>query len=518
MDADYQVFAILPPYNTIHAQLVDAQGNLVQDLAGLGITVTYEAVPDASGSINSTSAGKTNFWDHVAALFAASPPVDEGLAGSRMPGPANTPQPMTWEPEHDWFTAEAIPLTPYDDGYRRNPYPMMRLVARDSTGAVLATSDIVLPVSDEMNCRACHASGADPAARPAAGWVNAPHPVRDERLNILRLHDERHLGEPLYQTALSSNGYAASGLFDTATRFGHAVLCANCHPSNALPGHGVADVPPLTQVIHGFHAHVRDPDTGMSLDDASNRDACYRCHPGATTQCLRGAMGGSVAGDGSRAIQCQNCHGALSRVGSPARQGWFDEPVCQSCHTGTATRNNGQIRYTSVFEPDGTVRQAVDDTFATNPDTPDIGLSLYRFSSGHGGLHCEACHGSTHAIFPTIHANDNVYSQQLQGHRGTLVECTACHASQPQTETGGPHGMHPVGQSWVEDHKHAAEHGGLAGCRRCHGGDDRGTVLSQSHADRTLSTDFGPKHFWRGFRIGCYTCHNGPHDEHANPN
>ena len=171
-----------------------------------------------------------------------------------------------------------------------------------------------------------------------------------------------------------------------------------------------------------------------------------------------------------------------------------------------------------MFEPDGTVRQAVDDTFATNPDTPDIGLSLYRFSTGHGGLHCEACHGSTHAIFPTMHANDNVYSRQLQGHRGTLVECTACHASPPQTETGGPHGMHPVGQSWVEDHKHAAEGGGLAGCRGCHGADDRGTVLSQSHADRTLSTDFGPKHFWRGFQIGCYTCHKGPHDEHDNPN
>ena len=30
-------------------------------------------------------------------------------------------------------------------------------------------------------------------------------------------------------------------------------------------------------------------------------------------------------------------------------------------------------------------------------------------------------------------------------------------------------------------------------------------------ADRTLNTgDFGTKRFWRGFQVGCYTCHNGP--------
>ena len=29
MDADYSVMAILPPYNTIHAQLMDSNGNLV---------------------------------------------------------------------------------------------------------------------------------------------------------------------------------------------------------------------------------------------------------------------------------------------------------------------------------------------------------------------------------------------------------------------------------------------------------------------------------------------------------
>ena len=52
MDSDFSFFAILPPYNTIHAQLIDASGHLVTD--GAGITVTYEAIADPDGSINTT--------------------------------------------------------------------------------------------------------------------------------------------------------------------------------------------------------------------------------------------------------------------------------------------------------------------------------------------------------------------------------------------------------------------------------------------------------------------------------
>jgi len=83
------------------------------------------------------------------------------------------------------------------------------------------------------------------------------------------------------------------------------------------------------------------------------------------------------------------------------------------------------------------MRTAVDQTFATNPDTPQAGLSLYRFSRGHGGLYCSACHGSTHAEYPAGHANDNITSIQNQGHVGMMVECNTCHGSQPNTVNGG---------------------------------------------------------------------------------
>jgi hypothetical protein len=231
-------------------------------------------------------------------------------------------------------------------------------------------------------------------------------------------------------------------------------------------------------------------------------------------------MGAAVAPDGSLAIQCQSCHGSMSAVGAPARMGWLNEPVCQSCHTGTATTNNGELRYTSVFDAPGHVRQAVNATFATTPDAPAAGLSLYRFSTGHGGLKCEACHGSTHAEFPSIHASDNVQSIERQGHAGMLVECGACHGgAQPTTVNGGPHGMHPVGQTWVGAHHDViGEHGDPTPCQACHGVDYRGTVLSRAKASRTLSGESGTKQVWAGFQIGCYTCHLGPHNGDPNPN
>jgi len=146
------------------------------------------------------------------------------------------------------------------------------------------------------------------------------------------------------------------------------------------------------------------------------------------------------------------------------------------------------------------------------------GVSLFRFSRGHGGLACEACHGSTHAEFPSSHANDNVQSLGVQGHVGMLVECATCHGSAPKTVTGGPHGMHPVGQVWVDRHGDALEDGGgKSGCTDCHGADFKGTVLSKSQADRVLD-GFGTHRVFRGEIMGCFACHAGPNSEEPNTN
>jgi hypothetical protein len=515
MDADFSAFSILPPYNTILAQVIDANGNLVKDTTGL--TVTYEGIADPDGSLNTTSQGKTNFWQFVQNLFGVSLPADAGLAGSDMPGPSNTPKAMTFDAATSSFSATGIPITPYDDAGHKNYYPLMRVKVKDASNQTLAFTDVVLPVSDEMDCSLCHASGTSAAAQPASGWVYDSDPQRDYRLNVLKRHDDLNLGKSLYKSALSSRGFNPGGLYPTVVTDNKAILCATCHLSEALAGSGYDGIPPLTQSVHALHGNVIDPTNGLTLDAVSNRSACYRCHPGSETKCLRGAMGNAVASDGTMAIQCQDCHGLMSDVGSSSRAGWLNEPSCEQCHTGTAAHNNGQIRYKSVFAAPGQPRVAVDRTFATDQNAPAPGLSLYRFSYGHGGLACESCHGSTHAEFPSSHRNDNLQNLALQGHAGTISECTACHASDPQTTNGGPHGMHPVGQAWVNGHHGDAE-SSSATCQDCHGTDYRGTVLSRSFANRTLSTSFGSKNFWKGFTIGCYTCHKGPNEGDANPN
>jgi hypothetical protein len=531
MDSDYSVFSILPPYNTIEAQLI-VGGKLLAN--NTGYNITYQAVADPAGSFNSTSLGKGNFYDFTADLYGALP-VNAGLAGWSMPGTNNTPQSMLFENTNtpaagahvlvNWFRAEGIPLTPYDDAFQKNPYPMMRIIATDAASNVLASSAIVLPVSDEMDCRACHASGTQTAAQPAAGWVFNSNPERDFRLNILRLHDEKQFASNavLYANALAARGFNPLGLYTNVVVDGKPILCAVCHASEALGTASYGTIPQLTTSVHSLHASVIDPTQGITLDSLANRSACYRCHPGSTTKCLRGAMGAAIAADGSMAMQCQSCHGNMSTVGSSGRVGWFMEPNCQNCHTGPATHNNGQIRYTSAFDG-ASPRVAVDPLFATSTDTPAPGISLFRFSSGHGGLQCEACHGSTHAEFPSTHANDNVRNIQLQGHVGVMVECTACHVTVPNTVNGGPHGLHPVGQSWVNQHGGLIESGTAtrAQCQACHGLDYRGTVLSRAQADRQLAanSDSGTTtiQLFRGAEVGCYACHDGPNSENINYN
>ncbi len=503
---DYSIFSILPPYNNLHAQLKKRDGGLVVS----GVTLTYESLPSATGTWNTTSMltdanePKTNFWSYVDALFGTTLADDTGLTGVKMT--STTPEPMSFNATHQWWEAEGIPITPIDDNGAKNFYPRVKVIAKDGSGAVLAEAVTVLPVSDEMDCRACHGStSASNDAQPSAGWVNVSDALKDYKLNILRLHDEKFPSAVAdHQDDLAAKGYAydPAGLEATQAA-GTPILCASCHSSNALPGTGVTGVKPLTQALHGKHAAVKDPDTGVALNDTLNRTSCYRCHPGQATQCLRGAMGNAKNPDGTAQMDCQSCHGTMDTVASATRQGWLDQPNCQACH------QNGQ-QHTNAIDPQtGTIRAALDGRFATQPNTPAPGYSLYRFSTGHGKLQCESCHGATHAIYPTHEAGDNLLSQNVQGHTGTIGECTACHATVPMTRDGGPHGMHTVGQSWVSKHGDYAE-SSRTSCAACHGSDYRGSVLSKMMTARTFTTEHSTKSFAKGQQIGCYECHNGP--------
>ena len=212
-DPDFSVFSILPLFNVLHAQTV--QKGTVPQIIGPTVKVTYQAKADGAGWINTTSIGKTNFWDYVLALFGENPPVDEGLLGAKMPGLVNQPQPFSWAAGTiNWFSAAGIPITAVDDSYKINSYPLMNVQALDpANAAILSSLPVVVPVSNEMACNVCHDTGNNAAKLPGVNWSQNSNLAIQFRENILILHDYR-------------NG--------TNLNNSRPVLCASCHYSPAL--------------------------------------------------------------------------------------------------------------------------------------------------------------------------------------------------------------------------------------------------------------------------------------------
>jgi hypothetical protein len=489
---DYSVFSVLPPYNVIHAQLFKKAEPPVPITSG--VTITYQAMKDTTGSFNSSSAKKTNFWNYVTKLFLTSPLPETGLAGYQTQ--SKIPQPMAFNTLEGYWEAVGIPTVPYDDLGKFNPYPMAQLVAKNTAGQTLATATVVLSVSDEMSCKDCHASNSDAAAMPQSGWVNNPNPAKDVKLNILMKHDDR-FNISGYLGQLQTAGYTyKSTLYGTAIS-GTPVLCAACHSDNALGMLGLTGIKSLSSDMHTLHGPQVYLPTGHTLDTATDDlTSCYLCHPGPTTLCKRGAM---------NTQKCSDCHGVVSHVGDPTRNAWYIEPACQMCH-------NSSTRYLTAFGTNGQWRQTTDTTFATNSNVPITGANLFRFSMGHGSVFCSGCHGSPHAEYPTLQANDNQYSINLQGYAAKLTECTVCHtANLTNTANGGPHGIHLVGQAWVTGHGDWVNSNGYQSCAYCHGSTYKGLALSINKVQRTFTLDNGQKKtFAVGHQFGCYDCHNGP--------
>jgi hypothetical protein len=163
------------------------------------------------------------------------------------------------------------------------------------------------------------------------------------------------------------------------------VLCAGCHADPALGAPGQPGISTLSAAMHGAHA--------PRMDQAHLTVDCYACHPGVRTNCLRDVhyLHGQT---------CHFCHGDMYAVGNPNRAPWSDEPRCGDCHSRTGFQ----------FEQPG---------------------KLFKQSVGHGGVHCMACHNSTHAVWPATTPVDNLQPLTLQGHNGPIDTCTLCHSTQP---------------------------------------------------------------------------------------
>lgn len=316
MNEDLSELMILPPFNTLRAQVI--RRGVEPSIVTTGITVKY-SVPG-----NTHSSDKTNFWTFTPQLFGAAFPPDIGLAGFGLSGTM-----ASGAPDRDWV-ATGIPITPIEDDGRENPY-QLALVTVERNGAVVAQTQAVVPVSWEISCNICHTTPGISVGR-----------------DILRKHDARH----------------ATNLENSMP-----VNCSQCHSDNALGAPGQPGVSSMSAAMHTSHA-TRMAAANLAVD-------CYACHPGIRTQCQRdlhlsrgmtcNSCHGDMAAVGNPARNpwadepsCRECH--------QSRKPEFDfEPVgvlfrnatghggvkCITCHSSphtmgpatTATDNFQAIRW-----------------------------------------------------------------------------------------------------------------------------------------------------------------------------
>jgi len=251
----------------------------------------------------------------------------------------------------NWFEAAGIPLTTFDDAGRENAYPLVRAQARAKGGQVLATTDVVLPISGEADCQGCHAAKVDGGNGTGIKALNSIATSLDDPLvgqvptavsveyaadiNLLKLHDLRHKTRLITGTALDPTKKTAGN------KPFAPVVCQVCHYSPALdlahvgprgpendrsrnnPSNGRDQVKnqTMSRIMHYHHGRLRAKGRRLfpQMPSPVGRSArktqrilaqtCYQCHPGKRTQCLRGAMG-------SANIVCQDCHGQMEQVGN----------------------------------------------------------------------------------------------------------------------------------------------------------------------------------------------------------
>jgi len=519
MDKEFSVFSILPPFNVVNCQVVK------RDIAGrpyladdAEAEVFYDAIDDTSGSTNSYSTGKTAFWQYANDLFGAALQNGEGLTGLYMPKDdpqSRGSQPMEYNLQREWFSAEGIPITPTDDTFNTNAYPLMRIIARDAVdGDIIGELDVVVPVATETDCQNCHRTGAIAAPVPG-NWANLADKEVESKINILKLHDAQQ------RTNLEG---------------AQPVLCAQCHYSPALDLSGTGPAgdqigkPNFSKVMHEYHGELVENNNPVFPPTGPVEDTCYQCHPGNITQCQRGAM--KTGG-----MDCNDCHGDMLAVGGkfPLEQGgsidgtndggtrrpWLDLPRCQSCHTGDALNYltgpnlvadpNWPFRLRQAYE---TGDDSASPLLATNKRFAEDTNTLYRFSKGHGEIMCEGCHGSTHAVWPNADpdANDNVAATMLQGYVGTIIECTTCHKSGSLPSTiNGPHGLHNVNDSrWYDDGHENYYENNKNSCKACHGQNLTGTPLAKIPVARTFRIEDRTVTYAKGDLVRCDRCHGRP--------
>jgi hypothetical protein len=369
LNPDYSDAVILPPFNTVMAQVVK-RGD-PPALVTSGIKIEYSILNNTTSYSKRSYGG---FWDHAVQLFGnlfgiSSLQHDVGLTGNGLSG--------QMVPDGDHYVVTGMPVTPVKDDNTWDPYQVAEILVKDLQGNLLVKTRATVPVSDEINCAKCHGANA----------------FQD----ILTKHDDSH---------------------GTNLMGSRPVLCATCHGSPALGTSGAGSSGKyLSQAIHGFH----------STKGAS----CYDCHPGQNTKCSRstahtatdgncttchGSMAEVASSIGSGRTPwgsepaCVTCHTGVAGVNTGSTlyrnsQG-HGNMYCSACHgsphamipSEQAADNYQALQYqgfNAKVKTIGSCGMCHSDSRGES--------NLGEFLEVHGGLHpeqvngCHVCHTSLSA-------------------------------------------------------------------------------------------------------------------------
>lgn len=385
-------FIILPPANTLEAQLI--KRGAAPQIIKSGVKMTYEVEPQ-----HANPSKFVKFWDYAEVILGAKLERNVGIKGKGMNGE------MEFNADMNSYQAHAIPVVPYREDGKYNPYPLFTIKAFDEkSGDLLAQTAVTAPTSTEMGCRNCH--GGEWRVEGVSG-------VADETaINILKAHD-KNTGTTLYKDAMN----------------GKPQMCASCHPDAATGMPGKEGLMSLSASLHSWHANY------MHFE---NEKSCVSCHPSSesgNTRCSRGVHN-------SMGLVCTDCHGQiqehamallksqdnqkhanwmiknLTSVHEPdiskinPRKAWLNEPECTNCHV-------------DYKEP--------------APNYPNFNKwqpyeELFRIRTDMAGMRCIACHHSPHAVYPTANPygkhRDNLQPMQYAGNPypiGSESTCATCH-------------------------------------------------------------------------------------------
>ena len=403
---------LLPPGNNLRAQLIK-RGESPQ-LVSQGVELTYsleEGFQEPSRRLD--------FWKFAPAVWGKELPPDQGLAGKGTTGT------LDYDPQHQVFAADLLPVSPYRQAGGFNPYPLVSVEARDQkSGQVLARTQAVLPVSSEMGCKNCHGGPwrVDGITGLSAGTAQ----------DILAVHDR------ISHTSLMAQA-----------RSGKPVLCASCHADPALGTGGDGKRLNLSAAMHGWHANY------LTRRGAESCQSCHPDSPQGPTRCFRDLhkdMG----------LDCTNCHGPLEdhalgllkaeqqkgkpqatqlmahlkarTVAGPAqvtpRQPWLNMPDCLHCHQDFQEPTDAQLT-------------------AANSWTAGA-KDLFRQRGDQAGLRCPACHGITHALYPATNpygrGRDVIQPRQYQNNAlplGADKNCRVCHTVDMDGDMHHPNILRP---------------------------------------------------------------------------